>query len=441
VRHCAASATGSALHFHYPLLMKTSIALKLSALVLAMGAALSGCSSMGGKAAADDQPTAFTLAVIGDVPYGTSPTDTRQTVLHPRFISALNADADVALVAHIGDTHAGKQYCTQPYNQTVFDHWSAFKKPLVYTPGDNEWADCHKAKEGGGSYNKATGNIDYVVDATGTPVDYAKGNPVANLELVRSMFFSKPGQTLGAPMKVHSQAVEFNPAHPADKAYVENVWWEQSGVLFVTMNIPGGSNNGTDPWYGTPSMSAEQQKEVAERTGAALRWIDAAYNRATTKGNIAIVILSQADMWDVDDAASGAAHLSQYKQYLDKIAEGTKAYGMPVLMVVGDSHTFRSDNPLTKGAPCVVEVESGKPAVSCSDSRAVAMTAARKSPADAYLAQDHGYNVPNFHRIVVHGETMPLEWLSLRVDPAANAPHSVDAFGPFSWKRVQPAMQ
>ena len=187
-------------------------------------------------------------------------------------------------------------------------------------------------------------------------------------------------------------------------------------------------------------MSAEQQNEVAVRSAATLRWIDAAYNRATTKGYLAMVILTQADMWDVNEAKTGAAHLSGYKQYIDKIAEGTKAYGMPVLMVMGDSHTYRSDNPLVKGAPCAIEVESGKPAVACSDSRAEAMLAERKSPTDAFLTQAHGYNVPNFHRIVVHGETTPLEWLKLRIDPMANHKHDLDAFGPFSWKRVPPAM-
>ena len=394
---------------------------------------------MGSKTDAD-QTSAFTVAVIGDVPYGTSPTDTRQTIAHPRFVAAINADSDVSLVAHIGDIHAGKQYCTQAYDQTIFEHWTAFKQPLVYTPGDNEWMDCHKAKEGGGSFNKATGKIDYVVDADGKFADYAKGDPIANLALIRSMFFAKPGQTLGAPMPVHSQAVEFNPAHPADKAFVENVWWEKSGILFVTVNIPGGSNNGTDPWYGAPAMSPEQQSEVAVRSAATLRWIDAAYNRAMSKGDIAMVILTQADMWDVDEAKTGLAHLSGYKQYLDKIAEASKAYGMPVLMIVGDSHTYRSDNPLVKGAPCVIEVESGKPAVSCADSRAVAMLAERKSPSDVYLTQAHGYNVPNFHRIVVHGETMPLEWLKLRIDPTVNNKHELEAFGPFSWKRMQAAM-
>jgi hypothetical protein len=419
--------------------MKTPYRFKLLALAVSAAVALDGCAVIDRKTTAD-QSSAFSIAVIGDVPYGKTPTDTNQLVAHPRFIAALNADADIALVAHIGDIHSGKQYCTLEYNKTIADHWAAFKKPLVYTPGDNEWMDCHKAKEGGGSFNKTTGTIDYVVDANGKFVDYAKGDPNANLELIRSTFFANPGQTLGAPMDVHTQAVEFNPANAADKAFVENVWWEKSGVMFVTLNIPGGSNNGTDPWYGAPAMSPDQEREMVMRTAATLRWIDAAYSRATTKGYVGMVILTQADMWDVDEAKTGTAHLTGYKRYLDKIAEGTKAYGMPVLMVVGDSHTYRSDNPLMKGAPCVIEVESGKPTESCSDSRAEAMLTERKSPTDAFLVQAHGYNVPNFHRIVVHGETMPMEWLKLRVDPAANYKHDLEAFGPFSWKRVQPTM-
>jgi xylose isomerase len=48
-----------------------------------------------------------------------------------------------------------------------------------------------------------------------------------------------------------------------------------------------------------------------------------------------------------------------------------------------------------------------------------------------------GYNVPNFHRIVVHGSTLPLEYLRLTVSPwhQSIAP-GAESFGPFSWERV-----
>jgi hypothetical protein len=47
-----------------------------------------------------------------------------------------------------------------------------------------------------------------------------------------------------------------------------------------------------------------------------------------------------------------------------------------------------------------------------------------------------GYNVPNFHRIVVHGSTLPLEYLRFTINPGLDAPEGTDAFGPFRWERV-----
>lgn len=55
---------------------------------------------------------------------------------------------------------------------------------------------------------------------------------------------------------------------------------------------------------------------------------------------------------------------------------------------------------------------------------------------DAYANQLYGYNVPNFHRVVVHGSTFPLEWIKLAVNPRTSVANSANAFGPFSWQRV-----
>jgi hypothetical protein len=46
------------------------------------------------------------------------------------------------------------------------------------------------------------------------------------------------------------------------------------------------------------------------------------------------------------------------------------------------------------------------------------------------------YDVPNFHRIVVHGSAFPLEWLKLTIDPRRDLPAGPTAFGPFSWQRM-----
>ncbi len=70
----------------------------------------------------------LTIAVYGDAPYGTNPTDQTQTNATPAFIDAVNADPDVSLVIHVGDIHSGKQYCTEAYDRAVLGLWDAFER-------------------------------------------------------------------------------------------------------------------------------------------------------------------------------------------------------------------------------------------------------------------------------------------------------------------------
>ena len=385
-------------------------------IAFAVALAVAGCSSN------DDSPSKFTVAVIGDVPYGVSPTDTSQSLANPGLITALNADADAEVVIHVGDIHSGKQFCTEAYDNQIANDWKALKKPIVYTPGDNEWTDCHKAGEGGGTWNAAKGAVDFVTDASGNKVDYQGGDPVANLALVRQIFFTQPGKDFTGKMDLHTQARENDPAFPADSAYVENTWFVKNNVMFVTINVPGGSNNDNDVWYGAPTMSAAQSSEVSARSAADKRWLDAAMKKAIADNLVAIVIVLQSDMWDLDGKAP--AHLTEYKQFTDIIAANAKTFANPVLLLNGDSHIFRSDNPMVANASCVIEPSSGAAAVACTT--------------DDYPNQPNNYNVPNFHRIVVHGSTTPLEYLKLIIDPGydKSAAATATSFGPFSWKRV-----
>ena len=89
-------------------------------------------------------PQASTIAVIGDIPYGTT-----KLAQFPANIAQINADPDVSLVAHVGDIKNGSSLCTDDYFTTIRSDFDQFQKPLVYTPGDNEWTDCHQANNGG----------------------------------------------------------------------------------------------------------------------------------------------------------------------------------------------------------------------------------------------------------------------------------------------------
>jgi hypothetical protein len=365
---------------------------------------LTGAASAGnGSPINTGSANKLTVAVFGDAPYGGSNTDTAAFAATPAFVNAVNHDPKVDLVAHVGDIHSGSQKCTVAYDQSVFDLWTAFKDPLVYTPGDNEWTDCQKTKELPGS-------------------DF-NGDPLQNLAAVRSIFFPRVGYTLGGrPKQVVSQA---QIGTGTDANYVENVMWEQSQTLFVTINLPGGSNNDNDNWYGHARTQA-QTDEVNQRTQADLDWLAQAFEQANADGVGSVVIFTQADMWDTADTA---AHELAYKPIIDSIASNTLAFGKPVLLFNGDSHMYRSDNPLQSGAPCVVE----KPE---------ADTSTMPCPKDAYALNNAAYDVPNFHRIVVHGGTtfpaQPLEYTRLTDDPRATNATTSTSFGPFSWERVQP---
>ena len=102
-----------------------------------------------------------------------------------------------------------------------------------------------------------------------------------------------------------------------------------------------------------------------------------------------------------------------------------------MLLFNGDSHVYRSDNPLKAGAAC--EIESGVSMTACSND-----ASATQSP--NYVSPDTYPDVSNFHRVVVHGSTLPMEWLRLTITPGANASASPTAFGPFAWQRVQPSL-
>jgi hypothetical protein len=362
-------------------------------------------------------PSKSILAVYGDSPYGKSNldpalADTAQFGATDKFVDSINVDPQVGLVLNVGDIHSGKEFCTRQYDQAIFDKWKRFADPVVYTPGDNEWSDCHKAAEGG--------NVFLDPPTNSLPVDYANGDPVANLDLVRKIFFPRPGVTLGTNKKVVlSQKYVYDRRHPTDAKYVENVMWVQSGALFVTINLPGGSNNDTDTWYdstGTLPNTAAQTQERVERTGADLRWLDAAFAVAKFAHVKGVVIGAQADMWDPE---KGVAHEAGYEPFVSSVASHTLDFGKPVLMFNGDSHVYRSENPLDPAAPCTWELASACTSV-------------------AFMHP--GYNVPNFHRVVVHGSSAPMEWLKLTVDPSVNVPASDTAFGPFSWQRKTQAL-
>jgi hypothetical protein len=85
----------------------------------------------------------LTLAVIGDTPYGDE-----QLASFPALVESINEDPKVRLAVHLGDIKSGSTRCDDSYFATIAEHFSDLRDPLVYTPGDNEWTDCHRPNNG-----------------------------------------------------------------------------------------------------------------------------------------------------------------------------------------------------------------------------------------------------------------------------------------------------
>ena len=106
------------------------------------------------------------LAIIGDTPYGAA-----QIEDFPNLMAAINADERISTVVHLGDIKEGSARCDDSYFAQIFAGFSTLTAPLIYTPGDNEWTDCHRASNG--AYN-----------------------PLERLDAVRKVFFPVPGLAL-----------------------------------------------------------------------------------------------------------------------------------------------------------------------------------------------------------------------------------------------------
>ncbi len=298
-----------------------------------------------------------TLAVIGDTPYGQPQLDN-----FANDVAEINADPEVGLVMHLGDIKNGSSQCSTAYFEAIRASFDQFADPLVYTPGDNEWTDCHRANNGG--YWPAG------------PVLNGDTRP-ARLEELRRVFFDRPGWTLGQhPRRVEAQG----------GGYVENVLWDQSRVEFGDLHVVG-SNNDWAPWFGQPQTSS-QVDEVDGRTKADLLWLHRIFDRARDERARAVVVGIQADMWDPFVIADPTAH-DHLTPIVQALAREALRFRGPVLLLDGDSHVFTDDRPLAD--PAHPEHKS------------------------AYgITQD----VPNLHRITVNGSTTPChEWLKLTVDP------------------------
>jgi hypothetical protein len=231
----------------------------------------------------------FELGLIGDIPY---------TVEEERKTEALFREMDserLAFVAHVGDIKSGSSPCTDELFLHEKERFEDSANPLFYVPGDNEWTDCER---------------------TGY-------DPIERLERLREIFFVGD-ESLGE---------ETIPLTRQSADYPENVRWSYGGVTFLGLNVPGPNNNYED----------EASGEYERRNEANLEWVREGFERAEAEESSALMIVLQAN----PGFELPPEERTGYNDLLAALEEETVAFGKPVVLVHGDTHTFRLDKPMT----------------------------------------------------------------------------------------------
>ena len=245
-------------------------------------------------------PSYLEFMAIGDIPYH----------LPEDFARFENLIAEVntlqpAFTVHIGDIKSGSTECSDAYYSKIKEYFNQFDNPLIYTPGDNEWTDCHRP---------ACGEYE----------------PEERLDKLRQLFFSQPQSQGKNPMPLATQ----NSVDGWEK-FVENAQWEMDHITFATFHVVGSNNN-----FKLDSLALND--EFYEREMANLFWLTSVFDQASEKNHRGIVIMLHAGLnYRSQEYSNG------HRTFINLLRERVTDFGKPVLLLYGDLHRFVIDKPLT----------------------------------------------------------------------------------------------
>lgn len=254
---------------------------------------------------ADDPPGSFAFAVFGDAPYYLW-----EEIQYRRVLRQLDA-RDLAWVLHVGDIFW--RPCTDRLYRSRLDYFQGLRHPVIYTPGDNEWSDCHEP--GSGAFA-----------------------PLDRLARLRELFYPDPSRSLGGKsLELTSQG-----SSEIFGEFIENARWVHDGIVFATVHLVGGLN-GLAPF---PARTEADDAEVKRRTVAAAAWLREAFATARESDARAVVIAFHTDL-HLDHAVRDPERQA-LEPFLTALEEDAAAFARPVVIAHGGSHEYTVDQPLVR---------------------------------------------------------------------------------------------
>ncbi len=262
----------------------------------------------------------FTFVALGDMPYGP------QEQAYPAFkalIAEINRRAPDFTI-HIGDTKSGVEPCSDQELLAQRDFMNSFASALIYTPGDNEWTDCHRLLAG--AYD-----------------------PLERLHFIRRHYFPADESLGGQPIRIERQA----DVMPGFEPFVENSRFNWRGVWFVTAHVVG-SNNNFDAVEGSDATVEFLARDEADRV-----WLADSFDKAEAADADAVVVAIHADMFGdgFDPKQETFSPHSGYKRFAETLVRKAKSFRKRVFLLFGDSHEFRVFHPFPRSAENLTAVE------------------------------------------------------------------------------------
>ena len=260
----------------------------------------------GPEAPMPNPPGAFSFAVMGDAPYYA-----HEELQFSLVLESLDRN-DLSWVIHVGDIFW--RPCSDDHYRKCLDRFNGLRHPVIYTPGDNEWADC---------WEETTGGF----------------QPLERLERIRQIFFSDPARSLG---RDRLSLVTQSSREPLFSEFVENARWVHEGIVFATLHIVG-SKNGAKPF---PTRTEADDRAAKRRTEAAAAWVRDTFAEAR-KLNASAVVLSFHATPDLE-APVEDDYRQAFDPFIIAIEEEAEHFARPVLLAHGDGHNYTVDKPLVR---------------------------------------------------------------------------------------------
>jgi len=275
-------------------------------------------------APAQNQP--ITFSVMADIPY-----DSSEALVLQQHIAEHNKYSPSEFIVHLGDFRGSTtSNCAEADYSSVANILKALAVPCFIVPGDNEFNDCADPTQGWAWW------VQYFMDFE----ENFCGAPLAERQSLR----------------------------PENFAFVRN------GVLFIGINLVGGTVQDWNEWNTRMQQDAD--------------WVSQQFQAKVSQVRAAVIFAQAGPNW-------------KRELFFTQFRQSAAAFAKPVLFMHGDGHTWIQDQPFPEPNILRVQVDDGGPTV---------------LPVQVTVSSDTTLNMFSFERNPWSGSSQPFN-----MPPCVNA--------------------